>query len=490
MINFLKLFRLNNNLLLLLFASGIIIYRLLICINYTPEISVGETNNIWNALNVANGRSLYCNPEDTPFEIFQYTPLSQIPVVLFAKMFDNNSPDYWYHVLVVGRISSLIFNLLTFYLIFLLLYRNLKIDKTISLAAAIGGFGLLTHLSFAVRPDALSLCLIILSVYFFSIAYFHEKMRYLVYSGVLFAVSFFAKQDSFLILSALGLCLLIQKQWKNILILAFTFLSSFAILLVVFHFIFGKYFFLSIIGGLAQGYSLSQVFDVFERFLHFYSVWFYLGIFCSYIIIKQIPLNKTGVFVLTLSLVSFFIALSTSFKFGSWINYYTQYVIYTVILVYYVADLVKTNKQIIVNGVTYFTIIVVSVFLFFQILHYTSPFLKYVESKGKHEVLASQFSSFKKKIESKDQLVFTFDKQLKLFLYKNTLFPNTEYYHHTIFSIDKYNRLSSKDKLSYVLLNNEIGNEQLMTLNYYKINFTDFTKSNDILNYSIYELKR
>ena len=490
MINSLRSFRLNNNLLLLIFAGGIIMYRLLICINYTPEISVGETNNIWNALNVANGRSMYCNPEDTPFEIFQYTPLSQFPIVVLAKMYNSQSPNYYYNVLVSGRILSLMLNILTFYLIFLLLFKRLKIDKTISLAAAVAGFGLLTHLAFAVRPDALSLCLTILSVYIFSIAYFEGNVRYLVFSGLLFALSFFAKQDSFLILSALGLCLLIQKQWKSIMIVAFSFLSSFGVFLMIFYFIFGKYFFLSIIGGLAQGYSLHQAFDVFERFLHFYSVWFYLGLFCSYIVIKRAPLNKMGVFVLSLSSMSFCIALSTSFKFGSWINYYTQYIIYTVILIYYVVDLVKTNKQVIVNGVTYFTIITVSFFVFFQVMHYTSPFLKYSESKSKHEVLMSQFSNFKKKIEATNQLVFTFDKQLKLFFYKNTLFPNTEYYHHSLFSTVGYNNLQSKKKLSFVLLNNELGSEQLMTLNYYKIDFTRFEKSNDKLNYSIYEFKR
>ena len=175
MINFIRSFLANNNLLLLLFAGVIIIYRLLICVNYTPEISVGETNNIWNALNVANGRALYCNPENTPFEIFQYTPLSQFPTVIFAKLLDSNSLNYGYYVLAIGRVFSLIFNLLTFYLVFLLLSRILKIDKTLSLAAAIGGFGLLTHLAFAVRPDAMSLLVTILSVYLFSIAYFQEK---------------------------------------------------------------------------------------------------------------------------------------------------------------------------------------------------------------------------------------------------------------------------------------------------------------------------
>lgn len=74
---------------LYLLMAILLVYRLLICFSYTPELSFGEANNIWNALNVANGKSMYFNPVDTPFEIFQYTPLSQLPTILSAYLFDS-----------------------------------------------------------------------------------------------------------------------------------------------------------------------------------------------------------------------------------------------------------------------------------------------------------------------------------------------------------------------------------------------------------------
>ena len=94
----------KNNLLLLGLFLVLIVYRLLICFNYTTELCVGETNNIWSAMNVAHGKQMYTHPEVSPFEIFQYTPVSQFPIILGSKLFNSNSINYSYSVLVFGTL--------------------------------------------------------------------------------------------------------------------------------------------------------------------------------------------------------------------------------------------------------------------------------------------------------------------------------------------------------------------------------------------------
>lgn len=479
----------KNNVLLIVFVMFILAYRVMISFSYSPEISVGETNNIWNSLNVANGKDLYSNPENTPFEIFQYTPLSQIPTLIAAHLFDSESNNYTYNVMVIGRLFNLLFNLLTFYLIFLLLKNRLKVSNTLSLAASVCGFGLLTHLSFAIRPDSMSLFLIIISIYFFSKAYFQEKRYYFIIAGFSFAFSFFAKQDSFLILSALLCCLLLQRNWKYFFVLATVFILSISLLLVLFKLIFGQFFFISIFGGITVEPSIYQAFAVFERFLHFYGVIFYSTIFLSFMLLKNIKLQKEITFLLLLTWFSFAIAVSTSLKLGSWINYYTQFIIYAIVFIFYAVHQMndKSVKNIFETAMVSLSIILISVFLVQQVYHYTAPFIKYNESKEKHASIVKNFGAFKKEATENDYVIFSFDKRLRLLLYRNTIFPNTEFYHISKFSFEKYKKLNSKDKLTHYISDSTLNQEQFYTLRYYNIDLSTFSEKSRKLNYRIFE---
>lgn len=460
----------------------------MICFNYTPEICVGETNNIWNALQVANMKPMYSNPEDTPFQIFQYTPLSQVPIIIASKLFDAESLNYAYKVMVVGRLSSLILNIMTFYFLFLLLKNCLNVSRILSLTAAICGFGLLTHLSFSIRPDAMSLFFSVYSVYLFSKAYLLEKINYYILCGFTFALSFFVKQDSFLILSALGLCLLLNKSWKNLLFLSLSFTVSIVLLLFIHVIIFGEYFFTSIFGGLSMGHTIEQAQVVFERFLQFYSLIFYLVIIFGYLIVRKFTQKKEGHFLLILTVVSFLIAMATSFKLGSGISYYIQFVTYSILLIFYVIHQINNGdrKFVIEKALNYLTMVIVSLFIFQQVFHYTSTFLKYGESKTKYLTIATDFSVFKRKVEEKKYVIFSFDKYIKLIFFKNIIFPNTEYYHVSDFSFNGYRKLERNRRISHIIKNCDLDDSQFTTLNYYHISFKDFKEIEKVSNYLIY----
>lgn len=486
---FQKIKKVKNNLLLLGLFLVLIIYRLLICFNYTTELCVGETNNIWSAMNVANGKQMYTHPEESPFEIFQYTPVSQFPIILGAKLFNSESMNYSYLVLVFGRVCSLIFNLLTFYLLYRLMFYVFKVSKTLSLSAFIVGFGLLTHLAFGIRPDAMSLLFIVFSIYLFAISFFQNEGKNMFISSIFFAFSFFIKQDSFLILSGIGLFLLIEKKWKLIFHLAISFIVSFVAFLLLFKFLFGPHFMLSIFGGLSQGFEVKQIIMVFERFLNFYNYLLFIALVFAVIVLKKAVDSTISYFLVFISIVSFSIALITSVKLGSWINYYTQFVIYSILLIFFMVNYLNRleDKKIVETAMTYFSLVVVMIFIFQQIFHYTSPFLKYNQSKQQYVTLTTEFESFKKESIAKNYVIFTFNKPLKLILFKNTIFPNTEYYHHTLFSFDGYAKMKKNKQLSHFIEDKSLNNSQFSTLDFYKIKRDSFKERELLLNFSIFE---
>lgn len=482
----------KNNLLLTVLVCFLIFYRLLICVNYNPEISTGETNNIWNVLKVANGKSIYTDPENTPFEIFQYTPLSQLPVILAAKIYDPKGDHYYYYALLTGRFLSLLYNLLTFYLIYRLLKYKFGLSTTLSYASAVCGFGLLTHLAFAVRPDSFALLIVIFSIYLFAKAFFDEKRLYFILCGLTFSISFFAKQDSFLILSALGLSLLILRNWKDLIVLSLSFSFSMIVLVLLFKMILGKYFLFSILGGVSTGYTLSTTLLVFERFLDFYSIFFYLSIVFVYLLFTRLGIQKEKVFFISLTLISFSIAVCISFKIGSWINYYTPFLIFSIILIYYTVHLLSKNQdqKIIESALTYFTTIIVGVFVLKQIFHYTAPFLKYNESKAQHIELVNKLKPFKIESINHGYRIFSFDKPTKLILFQNTLFPNTEFYTVSKFSMKGYGKLKRNQKLTHIIIDTTEGDVQFIPIKKFNIPFNEYKEKTKILKYIIYEHER
>ena len=466
----------------------IIAYRIIICFNYTPEISVGETNNIWNAVNVIDGKSLYSDPENTPFEIYQYTPVSQYPLLLSAYLLDSRSNNYTYNIMVFGRLFSLLFNIIAFYLLFLILKNHLRIRPNLATVASILAFGLLTHLSFSIRPDAMSFMMVLLALYLFGKAYFEEKKYHYIFCSIAFSFSFFIKQDSFLILSALGLVLLFLKEFKSVLALSASFILSFLLFYLMFALIHGDFFSYSIFNGLNQESSMARVQLVFERYLHFYALIFFVSLFFLIYSLKTLSNKKTDYYLISLYVVSFIIALGTSAKEGSWINYFTVFNTLAIVLLFYSINQLNKgkNQSAIEFSVTMICSLVLMVFLLQQIFHYTSPFLKYSESKEYHHKLTHNFNAFKQDAIKGDYKIFVYDKSLKLILYKNTLFPNTEYYGVSSFSKDNYQKLKSTEKLTHIIGTISENHEQFKTLDHFNILFDDFTNEKQILNFTIY----
>ena len=463
--------------LIMLFFVIVIAYRLLLCFSYSPEISVGETNNIWNALNVAAGKLLYTNPEEPPFEIFQYTPLSQSVVISAAKIIDSNSDQYAYYVMVIGRLFSLLFNLGKFFIVYLLLKNILHVNAFLSLSAAVLGFATLTHLAFAIRPDALSMLLTIVSLYLFFKAFSANNSFYYFLTGLFFSIAFFAKQDAVSILAVIGSYLLITQRWKPIFIISTSFVFFWSVFAFTFKELLGEYFMNSIVGGLNSGYEITNAISVLKRFFDIYWFLITVGIFVVFLNAKRLFNSEENKVMLFICIGSFLIAFFTSLKVGAWVNYYSLFIILFTMLIFKSLSM-RIDKKIQHIGLL-ITIVFSCVFLFRQVYHYTLPFLKYPQTKRDYFLTVNNFKS---DTELNNSTIFTFDKTLKLLFFKNTILPNTEYYHVSRFKKTEL----GKSGPEYIIKNDLMDDSQFSALIYYKVDTSVYKMYKKTLNYTVY----
>ena len=434
-----------------LWLTILLIYRITICFSYLPELSNGESNNIWKAINVANGKPIYTNPEELPLEVFQYTPISQLPIIGIAKLLNKESVDYVYLVTVYGRLYELCANILLLILIYQLSVKWLQNTKTTSATTSLVIFSLLTNPAFTVRPDATLLLFLGLSIWAYIKMEDSNQFGWIFITSSLIIVSFFTKQDGLLIAGPMGIRLLSLKKWR----LFFTLSTiTLALLMLSIYFspiIFGDNFYKCVFEGLKNTSSIKQIISVFDRAYGFYMVHIIFGLIFAFNILIKNHKDRIALFSI-LSIYYFFVALATSSKSGSWVNYYTPFIIYSSIVILYFSSKFIVNKEISNRTLNLLIAILIAVFFIFkQIYVYTSPFLK--ENNGKKEYYTHYKTIQKIKnqlaICAKDNIIIAnqFDRN---FLADNSIMINTEYYSYASYKYESF-KSKKKKKINYII---------------------------------------
>ena len=429
----------------------LIAYRIIICFSYLPELSNGESNNIWKAINVANGKSIYTNPEELPLEVFQYTPISQIPIIGIAKILDKNGPNYVYLVTALGRLYELIANI---FLVILIYYISKKwFDTTIitNLLISLVSFTLLTNPAFTIRPDATLLLFLIITIWSYLNMEESTKFSWIILTASLITICFFTKQDGILIAGPLAIRLLILKKWKQLVLLSTIAIGILFTSIIISPLFFGPEFYTCVFKGLKNTSSLKQIIVVFDRAYGFYAFHFVFGIISSiYFIIKH-PKEKIALFSI-LSIFYLFVAIATSSKSGSWVNYYTPYIIFSTILIFtFISKLLYSS--ITINPIfSFFLAVSFSMFfLFKQVYVYTSPFL--MHTKGKNEYYSNyqniQIVKSRLGIKKTDKIL-TINQLDRNFLAENSIMINTEYYNYASYTYDKFKKNKNK-QIQYII---------------------------------------
>jgi hypothetical protein len=423
--------------LLLLTTAIYIIYRLLICFNYQPELCNGESNNVWKSLSVANGEGLYNDPEKLPLEVFQYTPLFEFPVIFIAKILDKSSPDYLANVTMLGRLFVLVLNLLLTFIISKICFQFLSIDKIKSYACGLTSLLLLTHPIYAIRPDSTLLVFVFLTLLFYlqrikKENYIFSISTYVIIS-LLFFLCFFSKQDGIFISIVIGIDLVLKRQIKQLFILSLTSLIILAILLGFGQLFYGEFFLKSIILGLNNTSSLSQLITVFEKAWSYYGIVLFLGITLSVYLLIQ----KTSLKIIPIATIFYFIlAIFTSSKSGSWINYYTPTILLSTIVFFQFINQTKYDLKFVkVLGFGF----AISVFLFFLRIfyNYTYPLVK--QKKDEYYTTFQEIQTIKKKLNIKPETnILILNYLERNFLYENCIMMNTEYYGYSKYTYTQF----------------------------------------------------
>jgi hypothetical protein len=400
----------------------------------------GEEDNIWNILNVSSGRSMYISPTHKPYEIFLYAPIAQYIYVIIVKTL-HLTDIYW--ISVILRSTSLIFNILTVRLIYIYFRDQLPLlnEKNRKWLVFLGLLSLI-HLNWTVRVDAIALYFSLFTIVYVFRNFDDRRLIVSVLTGVLIGITIFTKQDGIQLLFIIPIAFTLLGRFK---ISALIFLFGLITMLILFYIcflLFGNAFYESVIGGLTNPSSVSNAFNVVNRYFQLYgilpiiiTILFFWGVF--------VIQNEFIRFLSLILLGVFSFATITSMKFGAWVNYFSLFNLLGVLLL---GHFINANKM-----DSYFkggTILFFCYFFSGLVFHYLIPEFKF-ERQGiiEKKIISSRI----RKIIPNDSYIYTNDDVMELFLYDKTVFPNQVFYNGM--STFKYSDLDTFSKQVVVVTN-------------------------------------
>ncbi len=463
----------------------ILAYRLMISYSYRPELTNGESNNIWKAINVAAGKKIYNDPEKLPIEVFQYNPLSELPIIGFSKLFNPQSQYYLYNITVAGRLFQLFCTLVLAYFIYKIGIKLLEISKKSSLMASLAAITMLTPTAFTIRPDATVLIFLFSSIYAFGLFIKSNSKKWIILTSLLIILSFLTKQDGIFIAFPFGLYLLMNKKWNPFLFFSLSILLFLITTLFSLHLFFGELYWINTFKGLKNTMSIHQMIAVFDRSNSFFGFYLIIGLILS--IYNLLRGHKLLQLLSIINLFYLFISLGISTKIGSWVNYYTPNVIITVILIFGTVFSNNYKKSREFQIITYVYIIFSAfIYLTLQAYNYTLPFIKnyknqYISSYKEYQYLANKFPI------SKNEFIFTPTPLLRNFYALNNCMVNTEYYNQASYRYEHFKN-NTKTKLKYIIFEKDEISLVNNIVSFFSINLKNY-EIEEHNSYLIYKRK-
>jgi hypothetical protein len=432
----------------------LLVYRLVISFSYAPEVVLGESNNIWNALKVSRGLPIYSDPEQMPLEVFQYTPMSQLPLIVAAQMGGPEGPERIHRVTVVGRLFSLLFNVVAVLLLCSSAGLLFPVSRTTLTIGGLLAFASFTHLAFAIRPDALALMLMMLGFYLFCWFYAKGRQGALVASAMVLAVAFMAKQDAMVVIAPLSFLLLVQQRWRQLLFYDGIFLLTLGALVLAGHLLLGEHFLRSVVMGVRTEVSGEWAGYILMRLFSFFGVLVVLG---NAAIVAGLWRFRSHPEALPFVLVALFyelFAVLTSFKIGAGMSYYTPFIHFSCMLIVVLASEAMQRRAVPAAGPLMLAgvLVISAVFIYRQAFHYTAPFLRHAEARSGFLQRWQQTAQLREDLALRptDRLLAP-DPLTRLMLAANIILPNTEYYGVSPFPYDDVKNREVKP-LEYMVL--------------------------------------
>jgi hypothetical protein len=359
--------------------------------------------------------------------------------------------DYVYLVTAYGRLYELFANILLVILIYHISIKYLGNSKHTSITSALLILSLFTNPAFTVRPDATLLLLLGLSIWSYLKMEQSNQIKWTFITSFFIITSFYTKQDGILIAGPMAIRLISLKKWKQFFSLSLISVGLLIGSVAISPYVFGEHFFTCVFKGLKNTSSIQQIIGVFDRAYGFYMIHFVLGLISSVYLLYKNRKDTIALFAIA-SIFYFFVAVATSSKSGSWVNYYTPYIIFSsIIIIYFLAQLNFNKRKLNPFLIISVSILIAVFFILKQIYVYTSPFLNHSKGKKEYYNALHNVKILKTKINiKKEDKILILNQLSRNFLAQNSIMINTEYYNYASYSYNSFKN-KKKKKINYIV---------------------------------------
>lgn len=188
-------------------------FRIRLISDHRVDLGAQEINVVYGIQKIMLGRPLYEDPEASPFDVMQYTPVYYFLCAGIGSVVGIEVDDT-YALFILSRIISLLLNLATCWLIYLLC-RSVGADPWMGLAAAALVFALHSE-QFYSRIDSLYALFFAAALIVFVRSLRAGDGRKWFVLALLCALAFLSKQTGVLIIGIIGLYLAIERSWPTL----------------------------------------------------------------------------------------------------------------------------------------------------------------------------------------------------------------------------------------------------------------------------------
>lgn len=427
----------------------LLIIRILLVFSYSPDIVVGEDNNIWNIQKMLLGGNLYTNPEKIPYEVFQYSPLSQIPLFWITKLLYLRPGEDVYQMFVIGRLLSLLYNVLFLFYFYKILYRILNVEKLYSFFSVVLLAYFFTYIEYGIRPDSLYHLFVIIGSYHL-LYYLKEgnenSIISIIYSGIFFGLALMTKQTGIQYYVIILFCSIIISNWKQGLKISLIHLGIIGGIFITMYLIFGKAFISNTITGVQNPTDFNYGYSLWDNFYQENVFLITLFTFSSTYLIFTSE-SKINLWASILTLATLVFAMLTVTKKGAGISYFSDFIIFG-----FFPTLIALKQLFSIQRNILNILLALGLLIYFPNQLFSNYYHKYItkiSTSNKLEYIEAKELSLEIKGKEwyNDKYIFTPDKHLKNFIPQVSILPNTEYY-----GVSPYNMEDAKSKF----LNHEI----------------------------------
>lgn len=475
----------------------LILLKVYVSISFIPDISGSEGSTILPIQRLLAGLPIYTDPQEIPFLISQYTPLYFTIVSAAAKIL-GVFPEEVHKIFIISRFISILITISGATIVYLFLYKRAKISKAAAVLAACFIYQILAQWFLtSSRPDSL---LFFTTTIFVAIVHKatgekDQENVWWIAATLIGVTAFFIKQNGAVLCISMGIYLISQHRWIQLLKLTGIGIVFFLLYLLVLPVPSLNSFFLNIVGGVSNSISWGWFYDwTLQRLLLPFAPLIALNL----VGIIYSARNSEDRFLkfLSISSVTFF-TFSTliAFKIGSGVGYYQGYLVVSVTqTVIFFSK--KYNRESVESDLLklatalYFGIVAVHCLLF-VFMRYTAIPLESFKSQYIEQYKVAQYLKIDLKLAD-DQHVYITESggmdgnYLKHFLFRNTVAPFADIVflgnRNRTFDYKQFDRLIRENKIKYVITHN---NQQPQTILGHA--FSGARKIRTIDSYSIYQ---